>query len=160
MKLYRPPSEISTARRHAVFLAGSIDNGLAQNWQEEIIQHLSTMDIDIYNPRRDSWKKEWLARNDDPVFREQVQWELDAMEKADTIIMYLVAGSQSPVSLLELGLHAAGNKLLVCCPDNFWRAGNVYLVCSRYGVPCFDTIEKLINAFKLKYNEHKSVPAY
>lgn len=160
MKLYNAPDTILKSSRHSVFLAGSIGNGEAPDWQQEIIRQLSSMELDIYNPRRDVWKKECHARNDDPVFAGQVQWELDAMDRADTILMNLVAGTQAPVSLLELGLHAAGKKLLVCCPPDFWRAGNVYLVCRQYGIPCFDSMKTLLNAFKIRYNENKSVPAH
>jgi hypothetical protein len=45
--------------------------------------------------------------------------------------MYLAPGTQSPVSLLELGLCARSGKLKVGCPEGFWRRGNVK-VASRW----------------------------
>ena len=50
----------------------------------------------------------------------------------------------SPISLLELGYISGVNssKLIVCCPNKFWRRGNVQIVCSRESIPLFDNIEE------------------
>ncbi|HEX2901441.1 MAG TPA: nucleoside 2-deoxyribosyltransferase domain-containing protein, partial [Bacteroidia bacterium] len=56
------------------------------------------------------------------------------MERAELIVMYLDPATKSPVSLLELGLHANSGKLVVCCPDGFWRKGNVDITCLYHGV--------------------------
>ncbi len=56
--------------------------------------------------------------------------------------MYFDPNTKSPISLLELGLYAASDKLTVCCPEGFWRKGNVDIVCERYGVEQVDTIEE------------------
>lgn len=37
----------------------------------------------------------------------------------------------------------AGNKLVVCCPEGFWRRGNVQVVCGRYGVKLVETLDEL-----------------
>lgn len=37
--------------------------------------------------------------------------------------------------MLELGLFAQyGSKLIVCCPDGFYRKGNIDIVCERYKI--------------------------
>jgi hypothetical protein len=72
---------------------------------------------------------------DEPMFREQVEWELDGLERADLIAMWFAPQTKSPITLLELGLTARSGRLLVGCPDGFWRKGNVEVVCARYGVP-------------------------
>lgn len=59
--------------------------------------------------------------------------------------MYLAPATQSPVSLLELGLCARSGKLVVCCPAGFWRRGNVEMVCARHRIPLFDTLEDLLD---------------
>jgi hypothetical protein len=59
------------------------------------------------------------------------------LEDADIILLYFDPNTKSPISLLELGLYARSKKLFVCCPDGFWRQGNVRVVCERYGVPYF-----------------------
>ena len=57
---------------------------------------------------------------------------------------FFLLAPQSPITLLELGLFAQTKKLIVCCPDGFWRRGNVQVVCARYNVPLVDSLEALI----------------
>ena len=143
MREVKPPSRPALERR--VFLAGSIEMGQAEQWQERIVDALSeTGDLVILNPRRDDWDDSWQQRADDPRFSEQVSWELDMLEAADVVVMYLAHGTKSPVSLLELGLCARSGKLKVCCPEGFWRRGNVEMVCRRYRIPLFETMDDLI----------------
>jgi hypothetical protein len=33
--------------------------------------------------------------------------------------------------------------MLVCCPEGFWRKGNVDIVCEKYNVRVFDNIKDL-----------------
>jgi hypothetical protein len=128
-----------------VFLAGSIEMGQAEQWQQRIVAALSEAgDLVILNPRRDDWDDSWEQRADDPRFSEQVSWELDMLDAADVVIMYLAPGTKSPVSLLELGLCARSGKLRVCCPEGFWRRGNVEMVCRRNRIPLFGTLDDLI----------------
>ena len=121
----------------SIFLAGSIEMGVAGNWQEKIVTDLKKYFVTIYNPRRDNWNNSWKQDINEPKFYEQVSWELKALEKADIIAMYFDPKTKSPISLLELGLYAKydNTKLIVCCPDGFWRKGNVQIVCQRYDVP-------------------------
>jgi hypothetical protein len=119
--------------------------GMAEQWQERVVRALSDAgEVVFLNPRRDEWDDSWDQRAADPRFFEQVTWELDMLEAADVVIMYLAPGTRSPVSLLELGLCARSGRLRVCCPDGFWRKGNVEMVCQRYGIPLFATLEELI----------------
>jgi hypothetical protein len=60
--------------------------------------------------------------------------------------MYFDPNTQSPISLLELGLHARDGKLIVLCPEGFWRKGNVDIVCEKYGVKQVESFEELIKA--------------
>ena len=66
------------------------------------------------------------------------------MEKADYIIMNFLPGSKSPITLLELGLFAESGKLFVICPDEFYRSGNVQIVCNKYNIPLYKSIEELM----------------
>lgn len=68
---------------------------------------------------------------------------MGALESADIIVMYFAPGSQSPVSLLEMGLHARGGKLILLCPEGFWRKGNVDITAERYGVEQVATMDEL-----------------
>jgi nucleoside 2-deoxyribosyltransferase-like protein len=98
----------------------------------------------ILNPRRDNWDSSWDERADNPLLAEQVSWELDMLDAADIVVMYLDPDTRSPVSLLELGLCARSGRLKVCCPEGFWRRGNVEMVCRRYQIPFFATLDDLI----------------
>lgn len=128
----------------SVFLAGSIEMGKAKNWQTQFTEAMQDYNVRILNPRRDDWDSSWEQKKDNAKFRQQVEWELDALEHANIIVMYFDPATQSPISMLELGLHAESGKLLVCCPEGFWRKGNVDIVCEKYGIEQFDTLEDLI----------------
>lgn len=136
--------------RPRVFLGGSIDMGSAPDWQADMIKALATQRIVILNPRGADWDKAWRPDADDPHFREQVKWELGALDSADVIVLYLSPGSQSPISLLEMGLHARSGKLIVYCPNGYWRKGNVDITAAKYDVEQVGSIESLIAATKAR----------
>jgi hypothetical protein len=128
----------------SLFLAGSIAQGQAEPWQAVVEAALAERELLILNPRRDDWDSSLRQAIDEPAFCEQVNWELDAQEAADRIVMYFDPATTAPITLLELGLFARSSKLLVCCPPGFWRKGNVDLVCLRYGIPQVETLAALI----------------
>lgn len=132
----------------SVFLAGSIEMGAAEDWQTRIQNELADLEVTLYNPRRDEWDASWEQRETNPQFSYQVNWEMDKLNKADYIFMYFSPETKSPISLLELGLHAGDEKLIVCCPDGFWRKGNVEIVCSRNRIPLHDNLESAIASLK------------
>lgn len=113
----------------------------AHEWQRDVVQRLHETDWIILNPRRGSWDASWEQRVDNEEFRKQVEWELSALERADAILLYFDPATKSPISLLELGLFARSGKLLVVCPEGFWRKGNVDIVCERYGIRQSATLE-------------------
>jgi hypothetical protein len=117
-----------------VFLAGSIEMGTADDWQSRVVAALGDRDLVVLNPRRLAWDASWRQAIDEPQFREQVEWELDGLERADTIAMWFAPDTRAPITLLELGLFARTGKLSVGCPDGYWRKGNVEVTCARYGV--------------------------
>lgn len=137
--VFKPPH--SFMKRPRIFLAGSIEMGSAEDWQATVQRKLDSFNVDVYNPRRDDWDSTWTQSIDNPNFRTQVEWELDALESADVILMYFDPNTKSPISLLELGLYAASGKLIVVCPSGFWRKGNVDVVCNRYNIHQYDTLD-------------------
>lgn len=137
-----------THDRPRVFLGGSIDMGNAPDWQKGMIEALAADDVVILNPRRPDWNPKWRPEADEPEFRRQVEWELGALESADVIVLYFSPGSQSPISLLEMGLHARGGKLIVLCPPGYWRKGNVDITGARYGVEQVSSLSELMAAVK------------
>jgi hypothetical protein len=121
----------------SIFLAGSIEMGVAEDWQTKVTSECQSYMKYIFNPRRDSWDSSWVQSITNPQFNEQVSWELVAQDIAETIFMYFAPNTKSPISLLELGLYADSKKMIVCCPEGFWRKGNVEMVCDRYDIPFF-----------------------
>jgi len=132
----------------SVFLAGSIDMGAAEPWQAEVERALGDANVLLLNPRRDDWDSSWEQHIDNPQFREQVEWELEAQERADVIAMYFAPASRAPITLLELGLFAQSGKIIVCCPPGYWRRGNVQIVCARYGIEQVADLDALIAAVR------------
>ncbi len=142
--ILKPPAPLDNLAGPSVFLAGSIEMGRAEDWQAAVSRSLQSDHLTLLNPRRDDWDPTWEQRMNNPPFRAQVEWELAAQELATLIAMYFAPSTQSPISLLELGLFARSHKLVVCCPEGFWRKGNVDIVCDRYGVPMVDDLDDLV----------------
>lgn len=146
MKIIKPPEKINyDSNKKYLFLAGSIEMGVAENWQEKVEKKLKETNWNILNPRRDDWDSSWEQTIENKQFREQVEWELKAQELCDIILMYFDKNTKSPISLLELGLFAKTGKMMVVCPKGFWRKGNVDIVCARYGLKQFNSISEAIN---------------
>ena len=82
----KPPQSLKDLPKWpSIFLAGSIEMGKAEDWQAYIGNNLFSHDIIILNPRREHWDSSWKQSIDNPVFKEQVDWELDALGQADLI---------------------------------------------------------------------------
>lgn len=163
MQVFTPPHPTNNARGHKVFLAGSIEMGKAENWQEKAINLIDKQEklIDsivraspkteysVFNPRRGDWDKSWMQMLENPQFFQQVTWELDNIKKSDTILFYFDPSTASPISLMELGYACgAGFKSVVVCPDGFWRKGNVDVMCNKFGIRQEDTLEEAIKNFE------------
>jgi len=135
MRVIKAPEEIyGSGSEELIFLAGSIEMGTANDWQEEFASTLEGERVVILNPRRDDWDSSWEQSIDNPKFREQVEWELTAMQRANVIVMHFEPNTKSPITLLELGLFANSGKLIVHCPEGYWRKGNVDIVCNRFRI--------------------------
>ena len=144
----KAPDKIPVSDVPKIFLAGSIEMGLAYDWQEEFVGQLHDYDVVVINPRRAEWDSSWKQDKEHPEFRTQVEWELNGLSTADYIVIYFDPETKSPVSLLELGLYADSGNVFVVCPDGFWRKGNVDIVCERYVIPQFETINEMLGHMK------------
>lgn len=143
----KAPEQYDAGNALKIFLGGSIDMGAAENWQDRLAKDLSDYadeDVVLLNPRRDDWDSTWVQ---DPTpgtqFYEQVEWELINQEQAHGIVYYFAADSKSPITLLELGLFK-DHPVIVCCPKQFYRYGNVKMVCDRYDIAMVETYEDLV----------------
>lgn len=144
--IIKPPQSISVRQFggsfRSIFLAGSIEMGTATDWQTVVAEYLCSKDNywTIFNPRRDNWDNSLEQTIENPLFYQQVNWELNALKIADTILMYFDPNTISPITLLELGLYAESRKIRVVCPEGYFRKGNVDMVCNIYNIPQFLSI--------------------
>lgn len=161
MKEIKSPKSISKAEGLKIFLAGSIEMGKAENWQEKLVSALGDYcNATILNPRRDDWDSNWEQSIHNKQFRQQVEWELNALEAADVIVFYFDPNTISPITLMELGLHAGMRQavdgpyktILVCCPEGYFRKGNVDILCKKYKMTNILTYERLIKQLKTILN--------
>lgn len=145
--VHTPPTKVHLCcLKNSLFLGGSIEMGAADNWQEKLIkrlEELQVVDLDILNPRREHWDSSWVQDKRNPVFREQVEWELVCQEESDLNVYYFDPNTKSPITLLELGLFSSGTPVVVCCPDGYFRKGNVDIVCERYNIDTVVSLEEL-----------------
>jgi hypothetical protein len=148
--IHKPPLRPQVTRP-SVILYGAIQPEPA--WQTSLAASLSDLPIHILDPRRDDWDHTWVEDVSFPKFAEQVAWEMDHAQVADVIVFHFAAGALAPVALLELGMHAATGKVIVCCPKGFYKRGNVQMVCLRHGIEMLETLEELIEKVRAKLAE-------
>lgn len=159
MEVKKPSSSNDfTARKNStggitVFLAGSIENGKAENWQDKFVKNFEDLNITFLNPRRVNWDSSWEQSVKNPEFAYQVGWELSGLQMSDYIVLYFDPTTKSPISLLELGLYAHDPKLYVCCPDGFYRQGNVEFTCHFYDVPFYRSYNDFIVHMRIIWEE-------
>ncbi|KAI0708808.1 hypothetical protein C8T65DRAFT_718414 [Cerioporus squamosus] len=145
-RIYRAPGPIASILGRSIFLSGSVEPGGGERWHLEMIRRLQHLPITIFDPWRDDWDSSWVHRKYDERFATQTRWELENLRRADIIAVYLAPGSEAPVSLLEFGLCAKARKVVVCCPDGFYRKGNVEIVCEDENIPLVDTFDEFVLA--------------
>lgn len=139
MYVLTPPQRVLAHQHKTIFLAGSIEMGAAQEWQQQVIELFDSFIPEeeknsylILNPRRPDWDSSWKQEYEDPQFYQQVKWELSSLQKANYILFYFDPATKSPVSMLELG--AFYHKAIVVCPEGFWRKGNIDIFCEDFQI--------------------------
>ena len=130
-----------------IFLAGSIEQGVARDWQKEVIEALHSHPdqevLAVLNPRRASWDPTWNNEGgSNPKLVEQINWELDGIDRAELTFFFLQSGTISPISLLELGkVCEQGQPAIVVCEPGFHRRTNVLVTASRAHIHVYSTLE-------------------
>jgi hypothetical protein len=153
MNVFKPdhiPGQEITNKK-TLFLAGSITD--SDGWQEKVVNEFIDYDITIFNPRRDQWDSSWVQDESNPEFNHQVNWELDKLEISNIIFMYFDPNTKSPISLMELGAFKNHPNIIVCCPDGFWRKGNVQILCTREKIPLYNNFNSAIGALRTKLHK-------
>ncbi|KAF9473447.1 hypothetical protein BDN70DRAFT_771659, partial [Pholiota conissans] len=135
----------------SIFLAGSICQDKAPQWQLSAIAHLAHLPNTIYNPRVSNWDPNLLQDAAEKRFEDQVLWELKYLQSCSVIMMYLAPDEEgqaidAPISLLEFGRYADDKRLIVRCPQRFNRRGNVVITGGVYGT-------QIVNGFPVLIRE-------
>lgn len=149
----KAPGKYDVAQRYTIFLAGAIDQGQAEDWQAKVTDALQGLDILILNPRREHWDPDWDQSPDNPQFRQQVEWELDAQEAADMVIFVFTKDSKAPITFLEFGLFAPKKDSVICAEEGFYRSGNLQIVSERLKVPYYDNLDEMLADLKTVLRE-------
>lgn len=125
-----------------VFLAGSMDADQTTNWRTQCITALENSHhiFDPTHKEHDSLNK-WEMKN-------HINWELDALNRADIIILNFLPNALSPISLVELGLYVPSGKLIVICPKEFYKNTYVTTLCKKYNTPIFLSTEQALNTIQ------------
>ena len=154
MKVIKAVSKPKELERPVIFMAGSIDMGEAEDWQESVIERMKGYKGTLLNPRRDDWDNTWKQSINNDKFVEQVEWELLGLKNSDLVFMYFSPGTKSPITLLELGLIVntkASEQLYICCPKGFWRKGNVDITCKQNKVIVYSSLDNAIKVGLQRY---------
>jgi len=156
MKVIKPNSPDQAPIGVTIFLAGSIEMGAAEDWQQRVSGLLADYrNTTIFNPRRDDWDSSWGQTLEDENFVGQVTWELQKLEEADLIFFYFDPATKSPISLLEFGMYARCNpeKVICCAPDGFYRKGNLQVTGLRYGVEVHDDLTEALEDLRFEMHQ-------
>lgn len=146
-----------------IFLGGSIEMDKAEKWQDKLVAELKQEPCICINPRRDDWDSTWKQ---DPTvgteFNTQVNWEINNILNSDVVVFYFDPNTVSPITLLELGLCAGTNhdsfrSLVVFCSPEYFRYGNVKIVCDRFNIPVYSDWDGFVNNIKNEISDSYKV---
>lgn len=145
-QIVQAPSRPQVTGLKSVFLAGSTSRTSEPDWRETLTKAISHLPVTVFNPLRADWDSSWREDITFAPFREQVEWELDMLERADVLVVYYGPCTDAPISLLELGLCAGSGKVIVACHREYRKRGNVQILCRRYGIEFMDAVDDVAAA--------------
>lgn len=154
----KAPGAYDANSKYTIFLAGAIDQGEAEDWQKKVARALDNFDVLILNPRRDDWDASWEQSIDNPEFKQQVTWELDAQEAADMVLFVFTKDSKAPITFLEFGLYGPDKDSMVCAEEGFYRQGNLDIVAERFNIPIYHNMDDMIEDLQRVMTEHQLGP--
>jgi hypothetical protein len=149
IKVYSPPDYPSLHGTTSLFLGGSIDMGEAEDWQHQFVTKFELSnpsgDWTLLNPRRPDWNKDWKQSIKDPHFNQQVNWEMDYLEKVDYRVFYFAKNTISPITLMELGKFGNTYNTFVYWDPAYHRAGNLEIFCHRGNIVVCSDMDDMID---------------
>ena len=129
--------------KQSIFLAGSMDFNSESNWRKRVINEFNK-DYNFFDP---------TITNHDTLTNSQmekhIQWELAALELSDKVLLNFLSVSESPISLIELGMYVKTTKLIVVCPDKFYKSRYIKTLCATYATPFFTDVECALEYLKI-----------
>ncbi len=87
----------------SIFLAGGISG--CWDWQSELVNKLESLNIIVYNPRRQNFD---LSNKN--MSLEQIRWEHKYLKISDSISFWFPHETVCPITLLEYGKWMASDK--------------------------------------------------
>lgn len=143
------PLGLQVYGQKSLFLGGTIDNGVAEDWQSTVVKDLADYDGYILNPRR----KEWISNLEHDLtpgseFHKQLEWEHSAQLRASIKLYNFLGNSISPVTMLELGSFGFPGDTVVVCDKDYFRYGNVVFMCKKRGIIVFPQLNIAIDYIK------------
>lgn len=131
------------AKSPDLFLAGGISG--TSDWQSLVCKMLENYDIQIANPRRPGMM-------DDPNLEpEQVEWEIDHLERSKMILFWFPGPDDHPIAMYELGRWTATDKkIFVGCPKDYKRRVNIekQMEAIRPETPIHHSLSEMVNEIK------------
>jgi hypothetical protein len=170
IEVLTPPSyRFADVDNISVFLAGAIDMGSAVDWQSQVIDeaadYFDNTNITFYNPRRPG-KFTGEQTIDNPKFAEQVNWELERIDRCDIFFLHLPADSKAPISLMELGYYLgrihenparfSGQRCVISVEEGYYRRGNIEVILNREGMTLYPDLTDALRSLEEQVNDlHK-----
>lgn len=126
--------------KKSLFLAGTIDNGESENWQEVLCTSRLNNWYDIYSPRTNMTPEQY---KDPSVGINQIEWEQFYINRCDKILFNFLPKSKSPITLMELGfaLGKGTQDIIVVCQPEYWKFLNVERMCKIYKAHLYHNME-------------------
>ena len=127
--LFTPKKDIVVSTNKTIYLGGTIHS--KNNWQKDVVNHFRDQGYDVYNPVK-RWGKDIVQAELDKF----IEWQLDALEKADIIVLNIDEHSRSFTRLFEFGLYAnlPSKKMTVYCSPKSPIFTHVRVTCKKYNV--------------------------
>lgn len=139
----------------SIFLAGTISG--APDWQKDMTESLSDLEITIFNPRRPG---DIMKNNVDA--KKQIEWEHERLQQADVISFYFSPETLNPITLFELGRYSFDNRkyrrILVGVHPDYARKFDVVTQMELVGItPVYslETLTKEVHLYLTRYNTIK-----
>lgn len=146
------PFAIPIQKHFSVFLGGRFSSDQTNDFREVIEQKLSDSDGVILTA---SNQQDWVGSISEPCiegdnqFTRHVVWGFLAQEEADMVVLYFDSESNSPTTMLELGLAVQyPDKIIVFCSDDFEQKATVDIVCKYNRIKQVHSIDAVVDEIK------------